>query len=64
METEKLLLEIEKLKEENKRLKELLNKHNISYEVFNNKEDSTAEKIRIYMSYFKGREDVYAEKYV
>ncbi len=64
METEKLLLEIEKLKEENKRLKELLNKHNISYEVFNNKEYSTAEKIRIYMSYFKGREDVYAEKYV
>lgn len=64
MEIEKLLLEIEKLKEENKRLKELLNKHKISYEVFNNKEYSTAEKIRIYMSYFKGREDAYAEKYV
>lgn len=64
MEIKNLLLEIKNLREENNRLKALLTKHNIPYEVTTDKEFSTAEKLKIYKSYFKGREDVYAEKYV
>ena len=65
MEIEKLLLEIQKLKEENARLKVLLKNNNINYEekeseVYLSKE----EKLLIYKSYFRGRTDVFTEKYV
>lgn len=65
MEQEKLLEEIIRLKKENERLKELLIQNNISFD--EKKEEiqfSSAEKLKIYKSYFKGRLDVYTEKYI
>ena len=61
---EELLAENKKLKEENNRLKELLRKNNIDYTNENEKILTTDDKIKIYLSYFKGRNDVYAEKYI
>ena len=61
---EELLAENKKLKEENNRLKELLRKNNIVYTTENERTLTTEEKIKIYLSYFKGRNDVYAEKYI
>ncbi len=60
---QELLNENDSLKKENEYLKELLSKNNIN---FNNssREDNkiltTIDKINIFSSYFKGREDVYA----
>ena len=60
---QELLNENDSLKKENEYLKELLSKNNIN---FNNssQEDNkiltTIDKINIFSSYFKGREDVYA----
>lgn len=64
MTIEELLAENKKLKEENNRLKELLRKNNIDYTNENEKKLTTDDKIKIYLSYFKGRNDVYAEKYI
>lgn len=64
MTIEELLAENKKLKEENNRLKELLRKNNIDYTNENEKILTTDDKIKIYLSYFKGRNDVYAEKYI
>ena len=63
MTIEELNEENKKLKEENNRLKELLRKNNIDYTNENEKILTTDDKIKIYLSYFKGRNDVYAEKY-
>lgn len=52
------------MKEENNRLKELLRKNNIDYTNEHEKILTTDDKIKIYLSYFKGRNDVYAEKYI
>lgn len=64
MTIEKLLAENKKLKEENYRLKELLRKNNIDYIAEKEKILTTDDKIKIYSSYFKGRNDVYSEKYI
>lgn len=64
MTTEELLAENKRLKEENNRLKELLRKNNIDYTNENEKILTMDDKIKIYLSYFKGRNDVYAEKYI
>jgi hypothetical protein len=64
MTIEELLAENKKLKEENNRLKELLRKNNIDYTNENEKILTTDDKIKIYLCYFKGRNDVYAEKYI
>ncbi len=64
MNVNELINENRRLKEENKKLKALLKEHNIDYDACNDVVFSTADKLKIYMSYFKGREDVYAEKYI
>lgn len=61
---EELLAENKRLKEENYRLKEILRNNNIVYTIENERTLTTEEKIKIYLSYFKGRNDVYAEKYI
>ncbi len=63
-EIEQLEKEIEKLKKENLYLKNLLKENNINYyEVKdNNIKYSNEEKINIFNSYFKGRNDIFAEK--
>ena len=61
---EELLAENKRLKEENYRLKEILRNNNIVYTTENERTLTTEEKIKIYLSYFKGRNDVYAEKYI
>ena len=60
----KLIEEIEKLRAENTRLKQLLKAHNISYEIVEKSGLSVKEKIDIYKSFFKGRVDAFTEKYV
>lgn len=65
-EIETLKLENLKLKQENKMLRELLLEHNIPVAI--NVENvtrklSSKEKLEIYMSYFKGRTDVYAKRF-
>ncbi len=65
MDQDKLLEEISRLKAENKRLRELLISNRIPFE--EKKEEfqfSNLEKMQIYKSYFKGRQDVYTEKYI
>ena len=62
-----LIKENEKLEKENKYLKRLLEKNNINYIETRCIEEikySKDEKINIYASYFRGREDVYAVKYL
>ena len=61
---EELFAENKRLKEENYRLKEILRNNNIVYTTENERTLTTEEKIKIYLSYFKGRNDVYAEKYI
>ena len=66
-EVKKLLEENEKLKNENNYLKRLLKENNINYVVVDQKaniEYSKEEKIDIYSSYFKSREDIFAVKYL
>lgn len=63
---EELIKENIKLKEENKYLKKVLEINNIKYSEYVPVEQnsfSKEEKIDIYSSYFKGRQDIYAEKY-
>lgn len=62
MEKEELEKKIEKLEKENKELKALLDQHGI---IWNRtlKKMSTLEKIRVFRSYFHGREDVFARIY-
>ena len=64
MTIEELLAENKRLKEENNRLKGLLRKNNIDYTFEKEKTLTMDDKIKIYLSYFKGRNDVYAEKYI
>lgn len=66
-EIEQLIKENEKLEKENKYLKRLLEKNNINYIETRCIEEikySKDEKINIYASYFRGREDIYAVKYL
>ena len=61
-----LIKENEKLKKENKYLKRLLKENDIHYAEIReveNVEYTKDEKIRIYTSYFKGRNDIFAERY-
>ena len=64
MENITLLKELSKLREENKRLKQLLKIHNINYEVVEKSTLSVEEKVNIYKSFFKGRADVFTEKFI
>ena len=64
MDLEELILENKRLKEENIKLKLLLKNNNICFNDLPLINFSTKDKIKIYMDYFKGRTDVYAEKYV
>ena len=57
---------IERLQKENAYLKELLKKHNISFELpkeIKRFELSSDEKIHQYLSYFVGRDDIFAYEY-
>lgn len=61
-----LLDENKKLKEENKYLKKILELNNIKYREYTpieTKSFTKDEKIKIYLSYFRGRKDIYAERY-
>ena len=61
-----LIKENEKLKKENKYLKRLLEENDIHYAEIReveNVEYTKDEKIKIYTSYFKGRNDIFAERY-
>lgn len=66
-ELKKLKQEIEYLKEENKYYKELLINNKINFKPFIYQESkdklTVEEKINIYMDYFKGRSDVFAERW-
>ena len=57
---------IRSLEKENLRLKKLLDEAGIAYEVpiYNEKESITTEQCRLFFSYFWGRTDVYAKRYV
>lgn len=69
--TEDLLLEITRLREENARLKSLLNEHGINYAIpealFSQPKSkvflSLEEKVALFRSLFKGREDVFARRW-
>lgn len=66
MEYEQLLKENQRLKAENKYLRKILHINNIQYNEYTpikEKQYSKEDKINIYLSYFKGRTDIYAEKY-
>ncbi len=60
MDEEKLLTEIQILKEENKKLRQLLTKYGY---VFEETKLSSEDKMKIYRSYFRGRDDIYAVFY-
>ena len=57
MDEEKLLTEIQILKEENKKLWQLLTKYGY---VFEETKFSSEDKMKIYRNYFIGRDDIYA----
>lgn len=62
----KILKENHQLKEENKYLRKILQLNNIQYNEYTpieEKQFSKEDKIKIYLSYFKGRNDIYAERY-
>lgn len=64
-EVEYLKSRVKKLEDENIRLKRLLDEAGISYECsFNQIPDISLEKARLFFSYFWGRSDVYAKRYV
>ena len=63
---EQLLKENQMLKEENKYLRKILQLNNIQYNQYipiEEKQCSKEDKIKIYLSYFKGKNDIYAERY-
>ena len=63
---EQLLKENQMLKEEIKYLRKILQLNNIQYNEYTpieEKQFSKEDKIKIYLSYFKGRNDIYAERY-
>lgn len=63
---ENILKENLQLKEENKYLRKILQLNNIQYNQYTpieEKQFSKEDKIKIYLSYFKGRNDIYAERY-
>lgn len=62
---EQLLKENQMLKEEIKYLRKILQLNNIQYNEYTpieEKQFSKEDKIKIYLSYFKERNDIYAEK--
>lgn len=64
-EKEALLAQIKQLEKENQTLKELINARRIDYKAPPVKKNFTKEeKIKIYMNYFRGRMDVFAEKFI
>lgn len=66
IEYDQLLKENQRLKEENKYLRKILQLNNIQYNEYTpieEKQFSKEDKIKIYLSYFKGRNDIYAERY-
>ena len=61
-----LLKENHQLKEENEYLRKILQLNNIQYNEYTpieEKQFSKEDKIKIYLSYFKWRNDIYAERY-
>ena len=63
---DQLVKENQRLKEENKYLRKILQLNNIQYNEYTPIEEKTyskEDKINIYLSYFKGRNDIYAERY-
>lgn len=63
---QQLLKENQILKEENKYLRKILQLNNIQYNEYTpieEKQFSKEDKIKIYLSYFKARNDIYAERY-
>ena len=63
---EQLLKENQMLKEEIKYLRKILQLNNIQYNEYTpieEKQFSKEDKIKIYLSYFKERNDIYAERY-
>ena len=66
IEYDQLVKENQRLKEENKYLRKILQLNNIQYNEYTlieEKQFSKEDKIKIYLSYFKGRNDIYAERY-
>ena len=66
IEYDKLVKENQRLKEENKYLRKILQLNNIQYNEYTpieEKQFSKEDKIKIYLSYFKGKNDIYAERY-
>ena len=66
IEYDKLVKENQRLKEENKYLRKILQLNNIQYNEYTlieEKQFSKEDKIKIYLSYFKEKNDIYAERY-
>ena len=70
LQLQQVLLECKQLKQENKKLKELLKKHDICYEdqppnrtSRTNKNQIIQERINLFSSLFKGRKDAYARRW-
>ena len=59
---EELKAEINRLKTENERLRALLEQHGIAFEQLN-AHDVAAQRLALYRSFFRGREDVYAQRW-
>ncbi|CAN7196546.1 TOTE conflict system archaeo-eukaryotic primase domain-containing protein [Rossellomorea sp. LjRoot5] len=70
LQLQQVLLECKQLKQENRKLKELLKKHDICYEdqppnrtSRTNKKQIIQERINLFSSLFKGRKDAYARRW-
>ena len=66
IEYDQLVKENQRLKEENKYLRKILQLNNIQYNEYTpieEKQFSKEDKIKIYLSYFKEKNDIYAERY-
>jgi len=65
--TENLYIELQKLRQENARLRQLLQQHDISYEATEKAEEahqlSLEDKVALFRSLFRGREDVFARRW-
>ena len=63
---DKLVKENQRLNEENKYLRKILQLNNIQYNEYTpieEKQFSKEDKIKIYLSYFKEKNDIYEERY-